>query len=148
MDATMNSDNDKIIRLNAYIMKLIHRFMIVQNRFLQKSAAGLSNSELRIISFIGDSKRCIMREISDHLMIPKNNLTAIMNKLVRKEVVARERTEEDRRLVYVSLTEKGQELYQQIISSYLDLSQGILSPLEPEEQELVLTTLKKITDEF
>ena len=83
--------------LNGYILKLVHRFIIVQNRFLQKTAAGLTSLELRTISYIGAQKRCIMREISDNLMIPKNNLTAIINKLVRKQVVERERIEEDRR---------------------------------------------------
>jgi DNA-binding MarR family transcriptional regulator len=140
--------NEKVIQLNGYIMKLIHRFMIVQNRFLQKSAAGLSTTELRIIAFIGDRKRCIMREICDHLMVPKNNLTAIINKLVRRDVVARERTEEDRRVVYVSLTVNGAELYSQIMNSYLELSKGMMTALKPNEQDFVLTTLEKITADF
>jgi DNA-binding MarR family transcriptional regulator len=137
--------DDKAIRVREYIGKLIHRFMIVQNRFLQTSAAGLTTTELRAVSFVGDRKRCIMREVSDYLMIAKNNLTAMMNKLVRKGVVKRERTEEDRRLVYVSLTEKGMELYRQINDSYLDLSKGMLDALEPDEQELMLKVLHKIT---
>lgn len=137
--------DDKATLVRQYIGKLIHRFMIVQNRFLQTSAADLTNIELRAVSFVGDRKRCIMREVSDYLMVPKNNLTAIMNKLVRKEVIKRERTEEDRRVVYVSLTEKGLELYQQINASYMDMSNGMLDALEPDEQELMIKVLHKIT---
>lgn len=136
---------DKAIQVRQYIGELIHRFMIVQNRFLQTSAAGLTNLELRAVSFVGDRKRCIMREVSDYLMVPKNNLTAMMNKLVRKEVIVRERTEEDRRVVYVSLTAKGLELYEQINDSYLDLSKGMLNALEKDEQELMIKVLHKIT---
>lgn len=137
--------DDKATLVRQYIGKLIHRFMIVQNRFLQTSAAGLTNVELRAVSFVGDHERCIMREVSDYLMVPKNNLTAMMNKLVRKGVMKRERTEEDRRVVYVSLTEMGLELYGQINASYMEMSKGMLDALEPDEQELMIKVLHKIT---
>ena len=140
----MTVDHQKELLLKGYIENMIYRFMIVQNRFLQKSAAGLSMSELRIISFIGDNKRCIMREISESLLIPKTNLTAIMNKLVRKEIVSRERTEEDRRMVYVGLTESGDELYRQIMSSHLELSRGMLEALDESEQDDMFKILGKI----
>ncbi len=144
----MDVTEEKAIRLRKYIEKLIHRFMIVQNRFLEKSAANLSNTELRIINFIGEQQRCIMREISDHLMIQKNNLTAIMDKLVHKEIVERERTDTDRRVVYVRLTEKGGVLYAQITDSYQELSRGMLNALPPEEHDYVLATLHKITEKL
>jgi len=141
----MKVDQQKELLLKSQIEKLIYRFMIVQNRFLQTSAADLSMSELRIISYIGDNKRSIMREISENLLIPKTNLTAIMNKLVRKEIVRRERTDEDRRLVYVALSKQGDELYRQIMSSHLELSRGMLEALDAEEQDYLFNILAKIT---
>jgi len=58
-----------------------------------------------------------------------------MNKLVRKEIVRRERTDEDRRLVYVALSKQGDELYRQIMSSHLELCRGMLEALDAEEQD-------------
>lgn len=144
----MDKTEEAAIRLSAHIEKLIHRFMIVQNRFLEKTAADLSSTELRIIHFIGERQRCIMREISDYLMISKTNLTAIMDKMVSKDMVERERTNTDRRLVYVKLTSMGDSLYAQIADSYLELSRGMLNALPLEEQEYVLATLQKITDKI
>lgn len=138
-------DEQKALQLKAQIETLIYRFMIVQNKFIQVSAAGFSMTELRVTAFIGSHERCIMREISDHLLIPKNNLTPIVDKLVRKEIVMRERTETDRRVVYVSLTEKGKDLYQKEMNTYMGLSKGMLSALEPDEQDQLIRLLAKIT---
>ena len=138
--------DEKAQQLKEYIDILIHRLMIVENRFLESSASKLSNTEIKVIGFIGKSEECTMSQIAEYLMISKTNLTAVVDKLVRKKLVRRHRSEEDRRLVLVSLTEKGEELHQQENESHLSLSRGMLKSLDSKEQDELLRLLKKITE--
>jgi DNA-binding MarR family transcriptional regulator len=135
----------KAQQLKHHIEELIHRLMIVENRFLETNASKLSNTEMKVIDFIGKEKECTMSEIAEHLMFSKTNLTAIVDKLVRKKMVQRDRSEEDRRLVLVSLTSKGLKLYEQESENHLRFAEGMLQSLDSKEQDELLQLLSKIT---
>ncbi len=137
---------DKAQALREYVETLKHRYMEEESRFLHMHATELTTSELKVLVFVGRKQRCIMREISDYLLVPKNNLTAIMNNLVRKGFVRRKRCSSDRRVVRVALTDKGDEIFQQEMDAHLQLSQGMLVTLEPQEQTHLLEILSKITN--
>ncbi len=134
----------KAEELKNYIERMMHRLMILENHFLEKQAAGLSMTELKVLCFVGKVERCIIREICDHLLIPKNNMTAIINKLYRKGLVNRERSEENRRVVYISLTETGKVIYHEEMQNTLELAEGMLSRLNESEQQHLLTLINKI----
>lgn len=135
---------NKALLLQEHLEKLVYRFMIMQNGLLRKETAEFSMSELKVIVFIGKKNRCIMREIAENLFIQKNNLTPLMDKLVKKNVVERIRGDEDRRVVHVSLTPGGRRLFQQEMESYLDLSKGMLAALEPDEQDQLIALMNKM----
>lgn len=137
--------SDKAQQLKRYIDDLIHRLMIVENRFLETNASKLSNTEMKVIDFIGKQRECTMSEIAEHLMFTKTNLTAIVDKLVRKKMVRRERSEEDRRLVLVSLTQEGVKLFEQESENHLRFAEGMLESLNDDEQDQLLKLLSKIT---
>ncbi len=69
----------------------------------------MSLQENKVIDHVGQRKSCIMREISDHLRVAVSTMTGLIDKLEEKGLVRRERTEEDRRIVRISLTEKGEK---------------------------------------
>ncbi len=71
----------------------------------------LSISEVHTIDAIGmyDPKR--MTEIAGKLDITLGTLTIAINHLVKKEYVIRKRSDIDRRIVYISLTKKGELAY-------------------------------------
>lgn len=136
---------EKALELREYLEAVSQRLFVIQNRFLEQRAAVFTLTELKVIIFIGKNDRCIMREIAEHLLIQKNNLTAIVDKLVQKGVVIRHRCDQDRRAVKVSLTPKGIQLYQHEMINFLELSKDMLGALDPDEQEQLLTILRKIT---
>jgi len=71
----------------------------------------LSIQQLNILRILKGAGDWVSMNDVKQLMIDKTpNTTRLVDKLLNKELVKRERCEEDRRLVFVSISEKGLEL--------------------------------------
>lgn len=140
----MSDFEEKSKELHEYIYILVHRFMILQCGCLSNPAGNLSLQELKVIDFLGRHGPSIMRKIADHLMLAVSTMTGIVDKLVQKELAIRETPEEDRRIVRVELTDKGQQICQMNLDTYMELSRGMLEALNEDEQEILLVLLRKI----
>ena len=143
-----NNSKDKAEKLADYINNMMDIVIKSQCSCLNDASSELSMQELKTIQFIGDKKQCIMREISDHLMLAVSTLTAIIDKLVKKKFVTRYRLDDDRRIVRVELTEKGKEIYKIDRNHHVHLGEGMLKYLNEEEQEMLLNLLFKINSNF
>ncbi|WP_273124026.1 MarR family winged helix-turn-helix transcriptional regulator [Bacillus weihaiensis] len=64
---------------------------------------------LRYIHKVGT---CTFKELSALLNVKKSVITAITNRLIEKELMKRTRDENDRRVIYLTLTDKGEELFE------------------------------------
>jgi len=76
------------------------------NAALKIGLKSVTHTELHILEAIGD-KTVSMNELSERLDITMGTATVAINKLTEKGFIARERSEKDRRKVFVSLTESG-----------------------------------------
>ena len=62
--------------------------------------------------------------------------------------MTRERGREDRRVVYISLSEKGRKAYEYHARFHQDMIRGLSSALTPEEMEVLVKALEKLTSWF
>ncbi len=108
------------------------------------SSDELNLQELKIVDFIGQRESCIMREIAENMKVAVSTMTGIIDKLEDKDFVKRERNDEDRRIVRVMLTNKGQKIYQAFVESHMELSRRMLQSLAEDEQKIYLELTKKI----
>ena len=68
----------------------------------------ITNNDMHIIEAVGLGKGNNMTAIAKKLKITVGSLTTSMNSLVNKKYVVRERSAEDRRVVNIRLTKKGE----------------------------------------
>ena len=108
----------------------------------------ISLQQLKVLNIIGDLKLCTMTNIADQTLTSLSSTTLIVNRLVKTGLATRLRTEEDRRVVYAKLTEKGHQLYQAQIEFIKLTSKKILASLSGEESALLVKIFKKITAEL
>ena len=66
----------------------------------------ISNNDMHIIEAIGLGEDSTMSAVARKLGITAGSLTTSVNSLVNKKYVVRERSESDRRVVYIRLTER------------------------------------------
>ncbi len=74
-------------------------------------------------------------EISSKLLKSGGNITLVVDNLVKRGLVRRERYPDDRRRVFVSLTDQGRAVIERILPGHVAAIVEEISILTPEEQE-------------
>lgn len=106
---------------------------------------GFNEKELLIIAFVGEKENVKMSDIADRLKSPLSTLTTIMDKLVEKQFLARVHSAEDRRVVNVTLMNKGKAAYRTFMRRKDDLADKVLSTLKSTEQLAFIEYLDKMS---
>ena len=111
----------------------------------------LTNNDMHIIEAVGLGDGNNMSTIAKKLGITVGSLTTSMNSLVNKKYAVRHRSEEDRRIVNIKLTEKGEKAYYHHEKFHRDMVDAVIGQLSPEEQVVLakaLTNLSKFFRKF
>ena len=125
---------------------MIHIVQVQQN--FGSDLPELSKQEANVIFSLGERGASIMRELARNLRLHVSTMTGIVDKLIEKDFVSRERSDEDRRIVRVSLTEKGQRAYREEIEKRQQISLTVLAPLNDGEREQFLEIFSKVSVEL
>lgn len=104
--------------------------------------------ELRILEILGKRGPLMMTDIADRAGLSLSAVTAIMDGLVEKDLVSRERSRDDRRVVRVELTNEGQVVFQEIEEFHLRIVRGMLSSLNLEEQDKLIGLFRKMSEKI
>lgn len=114
-----------------------------------KNAAALetlSSQEIRVLRTVGRHEHCIMSKIAEGIRLSLSSVTGLIDRLVEKRLVCRDRSAEDRRVVNVELTSEGKELHGSVIESQVRYASGLLKTLTAAEQDELLSLFGKLAD--
>ena len=92
----------------------------------------LTNNDMHIIEAIGLGTGNNMSTIAKKLGITVGSLTTSMNSLVNKKYAVRHRSEEDRRIVNIQLTEKGEKAYPHPANFHKKMVEAVVETLDEE----------------
>ena len=104
----------------------------------------LTNNDMHVINAIGVGTTKNMSSIAKELSVTVGTLTISMNSLVKKGYVERTRSEEDRRVVLVSLSEKGEKAYLHHKIFHEKMVMAVLDSLNPQETKDLTKALLKL----
>lgn len=94
---------------------------------------GISRREWRLIVVLARHGPVLSSELADFAQLDRARTSRIVTALVDLKLIAREVIPSDRRQARVSLTEKGQALYDEFLPVVVELNRQLLLALEPEE---------------
>ncbi|MFI3172133.1 MAG: MarR family transcriptional regulator [Eubacteriales bacterium] len=130
---------------------LVHLFNEIweleEKAIITEEFKDISNNDMHIIEAIGMSGDN-MSTIAKKLNITVGSLTTSMNSLVNKKYVVRERSETDRRVVNIQLTDKGKKAFCHHAEFHDQMTEAVVARLEAGELELLVKTLEGLTDFF
>lgn len=136
---------DTYATLNELLVKLFRDIAdIQQNAIITQEFEDITNNDMHVIEAIGIGAPKNMSAIAKELSVTVGTLTIAMNSLVKKGYVVRQRGESDRRVVYISLSDKGRAAYEQHASFHKEMIDAAMNQLEPEEMEVLLKALAKL----
>ena len=139
--------NDTLVNLFNEIWEL-EKEAIITEEFKDITNNDISNNDMHIIEAIGLSGENTMSSVAKKLKITAGSLTTAVNALVRKAYVKRERSEEDRRVVYIALTEKGEKAFYHHEQFHRQMTNAVIEKLDDEEIDALVKMLKDISAFF
>ena len=134
---------DRAIELSGYFQVVAERLHGVKKNNPETSGV-ISAQESQLLLNVGTQEALTMSEIANALQLTLSSVTALVDKLEAKTIVARQRSLEDRRIVRVSLTAEGRKFYDLIEGAQREISMSVLKVLSREEQDMLLVLFRKI----
>ena len=137
--------NEKLIEINKMLVEVyddvnnIEEFSIKQGAF-----SDLSITEIHTVEAVGLYGSKTMSEVAMELGITMGTLTTAVDKLIKKGYMERSRSNTDRRIVNVKLTNRGKLAYRIHEKFHLDMVKAIMMDFTPQEEEVLLTALSKL----
>ncbi|MES2459155.1 MAG: MarR family transcriptional regulator [Armatimonadota bacterium] len=85
-----------------------------------------------------------LSEIGRRLVVTKANVTGLMDRLERQELIRREADSPDRRVIRACLTQRGTELLQKALPERDRVLSDLLAGLSPEEKTTLIALMTKL----
>jgi MarR family 2-MHQ and catechol resistance regulon transcriptional repressor len=130
--------------LDTYI-KLSRAAETVLSRVHQHLAGvRLTPSQFSVLEMLHHLGPLHQNELAGKMLKSNANLTFVIDNLVKRDLVCRERDDADRRYMLVRLTDAGAQLIQDIFPRHVDIIMEEFSILTVEEQDTLARLCRKI----
>jgi DNA-binding MarR family transcriptional regulator len=144
MDRPLSSLDRNSTELRNLVAEFMQRFREVDASAANGPHADLSLQELRVVERLGDVGRTRMKELAGYMLLAVNSVTSLVDKLEKQGLVRRERSNEDRRVVFVELTPTGRAAHGAAVDEKLSLLRLMLGALDTGEQETFMALFRQI----
>lgn len=136
---TVQPDLDAIIEVFAYLE--------TESRRLTKGLAtqyGLTGPQLIVVKMLEPVGKLSLSELSWKIRARNSTVTGIIDRMERENLVARRRSAEDRRVVYIELTAKGKRLATEIHIEPMEILRTVLAELSVRDAADLRRILTKL----
>src|SRR5450756_831211 len=125
-DAGVTEFSRRVVILSLHIMRNLRSAGTEVNLDVE-----LSYPQILVLYALLEKPTCMRSELSKWLKISHSVATRTVDRLVEKGMVERRHSDEDRRVVLVTLTSKGEEYVQRMISAHLEKMNKVFSKVKP-----------------
>lgn len=106
----------------------------------------ISRSEIAVLDTLGAEGAMVMSELAAKVRVPLSTATRVVDRMVERDLVRRERPDDDRRLVRVALALAGRRFYDDALAARVSGTERMLRFLTADEQEQLLCLYRKMSE--
>lgn len=140
---------DTYNQLNEVLVHLFnHTLKIEEESLIKDEFKDISMNDMHIIEAVGDGEPKNMSSIACIVGVTVGTLTIAMNNLVKKGYVIRTRSEKDRRVVLISLADKGKKAFRRHEEFHLQMVQAMRQGLDDEQCRVLMQAMKNLRTHF
>lgn len=133
--------------LNAMVVHLFNNVMDVEAQaVITEEFHDITNNDMHILEAIGVGEPDSMSTIAKKLSVTVGTLTTNMNGLEKKGYILRERSLEDKRVVLVTLTEKGRKAFYHHRDFHKKMIRALVKDLNQEEMQVLYRCLENLNE--
>ncbi|MBR2566635.1 MAG: MarR family transcriptional regulator [Paenibacillus sp.] len=131
---------------------LVNRYLdasfLVNKRFdtriREKVGQTVTTDQFCALRLIHEKPECTPSDLAELLCVGKSSITALVNKLAERNLVHRTGDERDRRVIYLTLTDAGHELYKETELEIQKVLEPYLKHFTPEEVKIFIDSFEKL----
>ena len=124
-------------------LRRVTRAIDLHSKHLMKTA-GLTAPQMLILQTLRDQGDAIISDVANHINLSQATVTSILDRLEKRGLVMRERSQQDKRKVYACLTDAGSELIRNAPMPLQDYFIRQFSDLQDWEQTHIISALQRV----
>jgi DNA-binding MarR family transcriptional regulator len=128
-------DNQQAVSLHQSIALLMRQFRIEPGLLAGSVYADLHANDIGLFEVLAASDAWSVRRLAQALSAPISTISSALDRLERQRLIERSRIADDRRIVRVALTPRGQRLAGRLNGAHIENCRAMLARLSPEERE-------------
>ena len=109
------------------------------------SGLGLGIPEFRILRTLHDSDDSPMARLSSETLLTQAAITAIVDRLEGDRLVVRKRSNDDRRVVKIGMTTKGEKVFSEALKAHRLFTEEMLQSLNDKELLQLSSLMDKLS---
>ena len=135
--------------LNELLVSLFNHVLDTEAKaVITEEFKDITNNDMHIMEAIGISDPRNVSQIAKQLDVTVGTLTVNMNSLEKKGYILRERSTEDKRVVLVTLTEKGRKAFFHHRDFHRHMIRAIVKDLKEDEMQVLIRCLENLNRFF
>lgn len=136
----------KNYELNELLVNLFNKVMDMEAKaIITEEFKDITNNDMHIIEAVGIEQPKSMSMIAKRLSVTVGTLTVNMNSLEKKGYIVRERSEQDKRVVLVTLTEKGRKAFFHHRDFHKAMIRAAVKGLDETEMQTLIKCLQQLS---
>ena len=104
----------------------------------------MKTSEFTILETLYHKGKQTVREISESVLIKTGSITYVIDKLEQKGLLKRQHCQEDRRVVYIDITNEGKKLMDEIFPKHQKIMEDLFAGISDQQKQTVINVLKTV----
>ncbi|MFD2115890.1 MarR family winged helix-turn-helix transcriptional regulator [Paenibacillus yanchengensis] len=113
---------------------------------LEQSLAPLTEGQLHVLELIEQLKQVKPSDLIEYLSTSPAAITTLLDRMERNQLIERTRDEQDRRIVWVTVSEKGKSEMERGRQIRNQLVAGSLNRISEHNQQLLVYLLGKVAN--
>ena len=135
--------------INDTLVRLINKIWVLEGKaIITEEFRDLTNNDMHVIEAIGTGEAGTSSTVAKKLSVTMGTLTKAIDRLSKNDYVLRERSEEDKRLVLLSLTEKGKRAFYHHQKFHEEMIHAMVSQFDRQEAEFLARSVDGLISYF
>jgi len=108
------------------------------------SSHGMRTSDFTVLEALYHKGQQTIKQITQSVLINTGSITYVIDKLEKKGLLERTPCKDDRRVVYIQLTDQGVKLMDEIFPLHQQVIENVFEGVTDEEKKIVIDVLKRV----
>ncbi|WMJ90281.1 MarR family winged helix-turn-helix transcriptional regulator [Anaerocolumna sp. MB42-C2] len=105
-----------------------------------------TKNEILVLWLLYRTQEVNMTQIAEYIHAPLNTATGIISRMEKRKLISRQRSQEDKRVVTITLGIKGEAQIQSIIKEVVFYASKIMQSFSQEEIKLFVRMMDRVVD--